>query len=177
MIALCIRPLFYDRNIKDKNDLDDYDLRLVSFDLAPEYYVMLKRPFRVRVAGDSDDPLYLLIRDTANDGAIAIDGGGKGQKVTRDFIISNWGRQVSWVYPPATEVPTLVKGMNDPDILELQRAFRVIGYLPEPTGIFDELTFKETRRFQKDFGLVADGIAGPRTRALLYQMVKKDELH
>jgi murein L,D-transpeptidase YcbB/YkuD len=62
--------------------------------------------------------------------------------------------------------------MTIPGVLEWQRALRKIGYMVESTGTYDQKTYRETLRFQKDFGLLADGMAGPRTRALLYQMVK-----
>ncbi len=61
-------------------------------------------------------------------------------------------------------------GMNVPDVLGVQRILRDIGYLLEPTGIYDESSFYEVMKFQRDFSLLADGIAGPRTRALLFQM-------
>jgi peptidoglycan hydrolase-like protein with peptidoglycan-binding domain len=40
-----------------------------------------------------------------------------------------------------------------------------------PTGVYDESTFNGVMKFQEDFGLMADGIVGLRTRALFYQMV------
>ena len=63
-------------------------------------------------------------------------------------------------------------GMKTAGVMELQKDLTKIGYMVEPTGEYDSSTFYEVIRFQRDFGLVSDGIAGLRTRALLYQMVE-----
>ncbi|MBC8273527.1 MAG: peptidoglycan-binding protein [Chloroflexi bacterium] len=111
-----------------------------------------------------------MIRKITSDGAIAVNAEGKERSVTRDYILKNWGQKVSWVYPYKNKNIHLVKGMSVPDVLIVQRTLNEIGYLVEPTGIYDGSTFHEVMRFQKVFGLMADGIVGPRTRALLYQM-------
>jgi general secretion pathway protein A len=54
----------------------------------------------------------------------------------------------------------------------MQKTLKEIGYMVSVTGIYDMVTFNEMKRFQRDFGLRVDGSAGPRTRALLYQMAK-----
>ncbi|MFC1819660.1 AAA family ATPase [Thermodesulfobacteriota bacterium] len=164
--------LFYNRTGAWNQGLDNPNLTLVQFNIGSEYYVMLKKPFRVLLADPAEIPSYILISDTSSDGAVAIDSDGKVRTITRDFIMRSWGQRASWVYPSITKDPILLKGMRVPGVLELQRILTEIGYLVEPTGIYDQLTFKEIMRFQKDFRLTADGIAGPRTRALLYQMVK-----
>jgi peptidoglycan hydrolase-like protein with peptidoglycan-binding domain len=64
-----------------------------------------------------------------------------------------------------------MKGMRVPDVLEIQRILNNIGYMVNPTGIYDDSTFSGVMKFQEDFGLMADGIVGLRTRALFYQMV------
>jgi general secretion pathway protein A len=155
-------------------DVDKSPLGLVSLHVGPEYYVMFKKPFRVRLSDPSNPGLtthrYLLIREVTEEGAIAVDTGGGEQRITRDFILSHWGQEVSWVYPYLNKNLNLMMGMNVPDVLGVQRILRDIGYLLEPTGTYDESTFYEVMKFQRDFGLLADGIAGPRTRALLFQM-------
>ena len=65
----------------------------------------------------------------------------------------------------------MIKGMLVPDVLKIQRILNNIGYMVNPTGVYDESTFNGVMKFQEDFGLMADGIVGLRTRALFYQMV------
>lgn len=164
---------YYDhRRQKDKGVTA---LQIVRFDLDPEYYVRLKKPFRVASSQPGSAPKYLVIRETRPDEAVAVDSNGEDRILSREFIFSNWGRAVSWVYLPDEGNLLLRKGMSTPAVLEWQQVLQKAGYMVEPTGIYDQKTFQETLKFQKDFGLSADGIAGPLTRALLYQMVKKDE--
>ncbi|MEA2038967.1 MAG: AAA family ATPase [Thermodesulfobacteriota bacterium] len=166
--------LFTSMNVENGLDADGMHLSLFSFDLEPEYYVMIKRPFRV-LAFDLPDnlpafPRYLLIREATETGAIATDHEGEEHTVTRDFILRHWGRKISFVYPYKNKTTDLIKGMASIGVLEIQKKLNNIGYLIEPTGIYDDSTFFEVMKFQRDFGLKADGIAGPRTMAVLYLM-------
>ncbi len=151
-------------------------LGLVSFAVAPEYYVLFKRPFRIHLADPlspaQGSPRYILIRQVTPDGAIAIDAKGNEHPVTRDFVLRNWNGTVSWVYPQKDRPIHLARGTSGPEVLYLQETLAGMGYLVKPTAIFDEQTLNQVIRFQKDFGLNPDGIVGPRTVALLYPMGK-----
>ncbi len=149
-------------------------LGLTSFNVKPEYYIMLKRPFRVLLSNpfplSPDVRRYLLIRKTNSEGAIAVDTEGKDRIISEEFIKSHWGYKVSWLYPYKNRNIFLVAGMKIPDVLKIQKTLNEIGYVVEPTGLYDEATLSKVVRFQKDLGLIPDGVAGPRTRALLYLM-------
>lgn len=164
-------------NVKEKGDnayLEGGHLGLISFSVEPEYYVMFKKPFRVSVVGPEDptsaNHRYLLIRQITGGEGIAVDAEGKERRVSRSFILEHWGRKVSWAYSYKSKAAFLRKGMSLPDVAVIQRSLNDIGYLLKPTGIYDESTYREVRRFQMDFGLMPDGIVGLRTRALLFQM-------
>ncbi len=163
-------------------------LGLYSFRLDPEQYSIFKKPFRVRVAGLAHHPdlspagvlplpRYLLVRKVTADGAIAIDAEGKERLITKDFILTHWGQEVSWVYPYENQSVILVKWMSGPDVIRLQQTLNEIGYPVERTGRYDDATFDQVVRFQNDFALMADGIVGNRTKGLLYQMSDYYELH
>jgi hypothetical protein len=164
--------LFNVNKKEDDQNIGENQLSLVSFNIDPKYHVIFKQPFRIHVADSISNPLesprYLLIRKITEEGAIAIDSGGKEQQVSRDFLLQHWGEKISWVYP--YENINLLRGMNSPAVLNIQSMLNEIGYLVTPTGFYGESTFNEVMRFQKDFGLIADGIVGPRTRALLFQI-------
>ena len=164
--------MFYDTSETAGRNFEESYLDLVSYDLSPEYYIVLKKPFRVSASDPDNAARYLVIKNTDDKGATAIDADGTEQTVDRDFIISNWGGLVSWIYPTPKKAATLSRGSGAPEVLELQKALNDTGYVVKATGIYDQSTFKEIAKFQKDFNLDVDGIAGPRTRALLYQMVK-----
>lgn len=156
--------------------LDEVFYNLVSFNVEPEYHLWFKKPFRIHLpdAGlmPSEGPRYLLIREVTEEGAIAIDSEGKERPLSRDFIVSHWGSRLSFFFPDKNEDTYLVKGTDVPDVLTVQRSLKQIGYEVQTTGIYDEATFQGVKKFQADLGLKADGIAGPRTRALLFQMSK-----
>lgn len=58
-------------------------------------------------------------------------------------------------------------------VLALQRKLRALGYAPgPPDGVYGVATESAVRAFQRDHGLDADGIAGPRTRAALARIRK-----
>lgn len=155
-------------------DMEKAHLNLVSHSVAPEYYVMLKKPFRIHLPDDpSTTPAsarYLLIREVTGEGAVAIDSRQKERPITRDYILSHWNGKISWLYPALPEKRYLSQGTQGASVLKVQRMFHRIGYLVEPTGVYDESLSRVVRKFQRDFGLNPDGIAGPRTMALLYQV-------
>jgi general secretion pathway protein A len=165
----------FNKTTGDKNhQTDNVNLSLVSFTMEPKYYIMFKKPFRIRLSDSLSPafPRYLLVREVTKQGAVAIDARGKARPVTRDFILNHWDHKISFVYPPEYKNVNLVKGMEGTDVLKVQRMLNEIGYSIKPSGIYDESMLHEVIRFQKDFSLLADGIVGPRTKALLYQMTE-----
>jgi general secretion pathway protein A len=151
---------------------EDMHLDLVSLDIGPEYYEVIEKPFRLQtpreVPSSLPFPRYLLVREQTHEWAVIIDAEGRKQTVTRDFILRNWGLKISWFFPDKNRSAKLSRDMSPQDILEVQMTLQNKGYQVELTGVFDESTFKEIVKLQKDFGLTADGIVGPMTRALLY---------
>ena len=62
----------------------------------------------------------------------------------------------------------LSNGSSGDDVYELQQALADIGYFyDEPTGYFGDITESALIDFQYDYGLEADGIAGPITSSYL----------
>ncbi|MCD4715361.1 MAG: AAA family ATPase [Desulfobacterales bacterium] len=175
--ASTLYDLFDTINGEGSYDSNQIHLGLVELNIGPEYYVMFKKPFRVKVAGSpsSSSPArnYLVIRKTTDDGAITIDAEGNERQVMTSFILDHWGRSVSWIYPFKDISNPLVEGVRGPDVMNIQKILSEIGYLINTTGIYDKSTYAEVTRFQRDFGLLADGVVGPRTRALLYQFEGK----
>lgn len=64
---------------------------------------------------------------------------------------------------------TLKKGMYSDDVVTLQKILKNEGYykLPKATGYFGTTTEKAVKAFQKNKGLVVDGLVGPKTKAAL----------
>jgi peptidoglycan hydrolase-like protein with peptidoglycan-binding domain len=72
----------------------------------------------------------------------------------------------------ATEVkanPVLKKGTSGDQVQKLQEKLQSLGYLNEPpTGFFTPETEQALKNFQQAKGIVADGIAGKQTLAILF---------
>ena len=156
-------------------------LGLYTFHTDPEFFIMFKKAFRLRVhvaagkpgsgsSGILDSPQYLLVKEVTADGVIAVDADGGEHLIDRGFILAHWDSEVCWVYPYENDDVFLSKGMSGLQVVKLQQALNEIGYTVEPNGIYDESTYDQVVRFQKDFALTADGIVGTRTKGLLYQM-------
>jgi general secretion pathway protein A len=164
--------LFRNETKQGNYPLNKGHLGLTIFTMEPKHYRMFKKPFRMHLPDSSNDSWksqqYILIREITDQGAIALDAEGKERPVSKEFILLHWGRQVSWIYPYKNKRIDLIKGMRGGDVVEVQKILKEIGYLIKLTGIYDETTFLEVIKLQRHFGLVADGIVGPQTRALLY---------
>jgi len=66
--------------------------------------------------------------------------------------------------PAAEAAPTLKYGSQSGDVWDLQFRLQILGYYNEPLdGVYGYKTSQAVRRFQQDYGLKADGIAGTQT--------------
>ena len=64
--------------------------------------------------------------------------------------------------------------MTGDDVVTLQERLSELGYDPgRPGGVFDEQTEHALRRFQREYGLVPDGLCGPATLRSLRQLGRK----
>ncbi len=150
------------------------NLELVTWRINPECYDLLKRPFRMKYAPGASPAIpsdgYILVREMTDNGAVVIDTEGRETHVPTDFILKNCESKISWFYPYSHARKNLVKGMHSSEIFTVQNVLHRNGYPVAVTGLFDETMYREIKKLQKDFGLIPDGIIGPRTMALLYLM-------
>ncbi|MCF7551945.1 MULTISPECIES: N-acetylmuramoyl-L-alanine amidase [Pseudonocardia] len=64
--------------------------------------------------------------------------------------------------------------MSGDDVGQLQTRLLELGYDPgRPSGVFDEQTEAALRRFQREYGMAADGVCGPATLRALRQLGRK----
>ena len=82
-------------------------------------------------------------------------------------IGSNGGDVGESVGAPAERTALLGRGSAGEAVRDLQRNLSALGYPLAPDGIFGRDTEQAVRAFQRDHGLDADGIAGPRTFAAI----------
>jgi general secretion pathway protein A len=180
--------LFKEKAGRNNYASDNVHVGLFSFHTKIDNYTLFKKPFRVLLAhpgpsqspnsypaGKASDPAssarYLLINQVTAGGAIVMDAAGKDRSVTRGFLQTHWGQEVSWAYLYKNRSFELVMGMSGPSVSKVQGTLKRIGYPVKTTGIYDDSTFHSVMKFQKTLGLMPDGIADLRTKALLYQML------
>ena len=179
--------LYNDTKKTNSNHGSERNVEIVSFYMEPKYFMRFKKPFRVLLINfspsESSTPFsegkasqlalpsrYLIIRATKADGAIAIDANGNNRQITLDFFTGSGEQKITWVHAYEGKMVDLMKGMSTPSVLVVQKTLIKLGYLVEPTGLYDDITFRSVIQFQNYFGLEPDGIVGPKTRAFLYQV-------
>jgi N-acetylmuramoyl-L-alanine amidase len=79
---------------------------------------------------------------------------------------------------PASAAPLLKQGSKGGDVWDLQYRLQVLGYYQQPLdGKFGPHTRQAVKQFQRNYGLVADGIAGRNTwRTLKKVSVNREEM-
>lgn len=72
-------------------------------------------------------------------------------------------------------VPTMKLGSSGSNVTDMQNRLLTLGYMdyPNATGYYGDLTKTAVIRFQKNNGLVADGVAGSLTQSKLYASTAK----
>jgi N-acetylmuramoyl-L-alanine amidase len=83
-------------------------------------------------------------------------------------------RDAAWTLGDRMLALMISAPMTGDDVATLQERLSELGYNPgRPGGVFDEQTEKALRRFQREYGLVPDGLCGPATLRSLRQLGRK----
>lgn len=96
--------------------------------------------------------------------------------LSRGELEGQWSGWVwAWI-PPSKLSEKLRPGVTGEQVIRLQAALERLGYWEgKPTGLYDGVTRRAVVEFQKANGLAADGRAGPRTIAMLLQLLGEEE--
>jgi N-acetylmuramoyl-L-alanine amidase len=83
-------------------------------------------------------------------------------------------REAGWTLGDRMLALLVSSPMSGDDVLTLQERLLELGFDPgRPGGVFDEQTEQALRRFQREYGLVPDGLCGPATLRSLRQLGRK----
>ncbi len=122
----------------------------------------------IRGAGDGERAVLLL--DANETEAEFLDHDGKTIKFPTIELLSRWAGESLVVWEPPSNRALLVPGMVDPAILWLRQRLTAAGYGAAPSGSpqsFDEPLKSALMRFQGNWGIQVDGVAGEKTLAAL----------
>ena len=83
-------------------------------------------------------------------------------------------REAGWTLGDRMLALLISSPMSGDDVITLQERLLELGFDPgRPGGVFDDQTEAALRRFQREYGLVADGLCGPATLRSLRQLGRK----
>jgi N-acetylmuramoyl-L-alanine amidase len=83
-------------------------------------------------------------------------------------------REAGWTLGDRMLALMISAPMSGDDVVALQERLLELGFDPgRPGGVFDEQTERALRRFQREYGLVPDGLCGPATLRSLRQLGRK----
>ncbi|MCO1660343.1 N-acetylmuramoyl-L-alanine amidase [Pseudonocardia humida] len=83
-------------------------------------------------------------------------------------------REAGWTLGDRMLALLVSAPMSGDDVLALQERLLELGFDPgRPGGVFDEQTEQALRKFQREYGLVPDGMCGPATLRSLRQLGRK----
>ena len=125
----------------------------LSLHIACEYW----QSKRLNVAADANDIRHITRR---------INGGYNGLKDRQRYFrraISIWGQGGDFGRFSRFSRKYIRLGHAGRHVENLQQALRRAGFELVPDGRFGVLTRRAVKKFQKQYGLVVDGIAGPKT--------------
>lgn len=97
--------------------------------------------------------------------------GYKGAIDPEPYFIGKYAEDIGSIITPIKDffTKTLKYGMKNDEVLKLQKKLSY-KYNITPDGIFGRKTLQAIREFQKENGLIDDGIVGARTREILNQI-------
>ena len=127
------------------------------------------------VDGIFGNQTYSAVRAFQKDAGLAVDG-IVGSKTWTALQSGNTSSRGSSSSRDIISTETLKMGSRGTAVSNLQQRLKGLGYsIGKVDGIFGSQTQKAVKAFQKDNGLVADGIAGPKTIAKLNNPAKKSD--
>jgi general secretion pathway protein A len=145
---------------------------------SKEKLLRFRRPcLMVFKSEDSASPKYGVLRGISEKG-VWIQEGNPGLKlIPQQELAQSWLGEV-WVFlSTAGRNDELKAQARGGEVIRLQTDLARLGYWNgEPTGLYDLNTVHAVMAFQKDMHLAANGRVGPRSRAMMIQLLGDGEM-
>ncbi len=145
-----------------------------SFSMGYQQIRQFRLPFILEVNRiGSAEALYQVIESIGDHGYTFVAPDGRRGSASLDNLIRIWsGRTIIFSSAAPQRRPPRI-GASGAHVRMLQAKLKLLGYpIEKVDGRFGATTHKAVREFQKNFRLKVDGIPGPRSMAVLYQLEK-----
>ncbi len=147
---------------------------IVSFRASGEIIRFFRRPFRASIRGLGNSPGgHAVVQGTLAQGYILSDAAGNMVEVSLPDFEALFSGGLVWLIPEKLWINRISSGMKGPMVTWVQEVLIEAGYVLDQDGVCGPQTSRAIKSFQRDFGMRADGVAGPSTIGLLYQLADR----
>ena len=144
---------------------------IVSFRAKSDIAGFFQRPFRASLNGlDDSQGGHAVVVGSFSGGFVVSDGAGNPVEVSLQDFEARYSGGLVWLIPEKLWINRVGLGAKGPLVNWMQEVLVDGGYSLAKDGVYGPRTAKAVKRFQSDFGIRADGVAGPSTIGLMYQL-------
>ena len=153
------------------------DMQTARFQLSWEILQRLRRPCILELnEPEATSSTHCILRGLSQKGVLIQRAGEEAGVIEKDALGEIWFGSAWLLWPRAIKVGVLKKSAKGKAVVGLQEGLARLGYFDvEPSGIFDEETRRAVMAFQRDLHLRVDGVAGPLTYGMLYQLLSSGD--
>ncbi|ACL06817.1 Peptidoglycan-binding domain 1 protein [Desulfatibacillum aliphaticivorans] len=163
----------YESNPRIKALYGDEQAGIVSFRARAEVVKFFQRPFRASLKGLEDSQGgHAVVVGSFSDGFVVSDAAGNLVEVSLDDFEKRFSGGLVWLIPEKLWINRIGLGDKGPLVNWIQDVLIHGGYSLSKDGVYGPRTSKAIKSFQTDFGIRADGVAGPTTIGLMYQLAQ-----
>ena len=146
---------------------------IVSFRARTGIVRFFQRPFRASLKGLEDSPGgHAVVVGSYGEGFVVSDAAGNPVEVSLEDFEKRFSGGLVWLIPEKVWINRIGLGDEGPMVNWIQDVLADGGYNLVQDGVYGPRTAETIKRFQTDFGVRADGVAGPTTIGLMYQLAK-----
>lgn len=163
----------YESNAGIKALYGDEQAGIVSFRARAEVVKFFQRPFRASLKGLEDSQGgHAVVVGSFSGGFVVSDAAGNPVEVSLDDFEKRFSGGLVWLIPEKLWINRIGLGDKGPLVNWIQDVLIHGGYSLSKDGVYGPRTSQAIKSFQTDFGIRADGVAGPTTIGLMYQLAQ-----
>ncbi|MBI9076451.1 MAG: AAA family ATPase [Desulfatibacillum sp.] len=147
---------------------------IVSFRARGDIVGFFQRPFRASLKGlDDAQGGHAVVVGSFPGGFLVSDSAGNLVEVSKQDFEERYSGGLVWLIPEKLWINRINTGMKGALVNWIQEVLAEGRYALVQDGVFGPQTARAIKGFQTDFGIRADGVAGPSTIGLMYQLARR----